>query len=73
MKTFETEYHHVFESQDYRGKYQFRIHKDLDQIQVHADMDDEFEGEDIHIDVDKNELIAIRDLLTKVIGDENSN
>lgn len=69
MKTFQTEYHHVFESRDFRGKFQFRIHKDLSQIQIETEMDDDF-GEDMYLDIDRDELIAIRDLLTKVIGDK---
>lgn len=74
MKVFETEHHYIVEGKDYRGKNQFRIHKDLDQIQIEADMDDEFEGESTHIDVDLDYLIAIRDLINNVIKHhENSN
>lgn len=69
MKTFETEHQHVFESGDSRGKYQFMIHKDLSQIQIESDIDDTPFSDFAFIDVNREELIAIRDLLTKAIGD----
>lgn len=69
MKTFETEHQHIFESSDSKGKYKFMVHKDLSQIQFESDMDDDF-SDFAYIDVDRKQLIAIRDLLTKAIGDK---
>lgn len=66
MKTFETEHQHIFESRDSRGKYKFMVHKDLSEIQIESDTPF---SDFAYIDVNREELIAIRDLLTKAIGD----
>lgn len=68
MKTFTTEWHHVFESEDEGGTFQLRVHKNLDQIQIERDMDSDFGGDETYIDVNKSELIEIRDFLTAIIG-----
>jgi len=67
MKTFKTEYHHVIEGSDYQGNFQIRVHKDLSQIQVENDMDGEFSGNDIAIDVNIEELKEIRDFLISIL------
>lgn len=65
MNIQETEYQYIFESSDYRGVFQFRIQKDLSQIQLATEVD-EWDNED-HANVNLKEVEAIRDMLTRAI------
>lgn len=67
MKRHSSEFHHIIEGSDYQGKFQIRVHKDLDQIQIENQMDDDFPGDDIAIDIFSNDLIEIRDFLNEII------
>ena len=68
MKIFDTKWHHVFQSEDDRGVFQLRICKDLSQLQIETKVDGDYEGNIEYIDIDKAELLAIRDFINKVIG-----
>jgi hypothetical protein len=70
MRTFETKFHYVFESEEDRGVYQFRINKDLDQIQIEIGVGEDFSEGDEYIDINRIELTAIRDLINKALGEE---
>ncbi|WP_282635692.1 hypothetical protein [Sphingobacterium thalpophilum] len=65
MNTTETKDQYIFESEDDRGKFQIRLHTSLRQIQIHSSIDD-WDNED-YIDVNPEEVIAIRDMLTTAI------
>lgn len=67
MKIIKNEHQWIFESRDYRGKYQVRIQKDLSQFQIEAEMDGEWEGETQHVNTDLEEITMLRDMLTQAI------
>lgn len=62
LKTKSTKYHYEVHSSDVNGFWSFKVHKDGDQLAIENGMYDE-----VYIGVDKKELTAIRDLLTRII------
>lgn len=65
MNLIETDSQYIFESEDDRGKFQVRLHKSMSQIQMHSSIGD-WDNED-YIDVNINEVIGIRDMLSIAI------
>lgn len=61
LKTKSTKYHYEVHSRDTNGAWSVKLHKDGSQLVIENGIDDTY------IDVDKKELIAIRDMLTKII------
>jgi len=66
MKTTETKNQFIFQSSDGNGKFEFRVHKDCSQIQLETGIGDI--TDEAFADINRHELIEIRDMLNKILG-----
>lgn len=65
MNITETKSQFLFQSEDVRGSFEFRIHKDLSQIQLETEL--EGFGEEAFADINYESAIVLRELLNMAI------
>jgi hypothetical protein len=69
MRTIETPFQFIFQSRDDNGLFELRIQKDCSQLQLSSGMDGF--GNSVYINIDKSELIVLKDMITKVLNGSN--
>lgn len=65
METKRNKHHIEFRATEERGEYVVRVFRDSRQLQIEVD------GDDIYIDTDMRELLAIRDAINEAVGCKN--
>ena len=67
MKTIENKHQFIFRSKDQYGIFELRIHKDCSQIQLETQIEGDFGGDSVFADVSIKELIAINDMIKRIL------
>ena len=68
MTVEKTAHAHIFRSSDVQGRFEIRIQNKCNQLTiVNSITEDDPIGDDLFIDVSREELIVLRDMITQVV------